>query len=190
MRIIFTLVRIIAGVLIIVVLVSPLKKEVDNLKLQQKNLSVTQSDAKQYATLGQDVVNRYQSLDPSQIQRLKKMVPDAIDTVRLINDVNGIAKSTSMTLKKVDYNPEEIKKGGTEDLRTATENSRLLYGSYSIRFAVVGSYKNFLSFVEELENSLRILDITNISFSSNASQNSPQDVYEYTITAKTYWLRN
>lgn len=191
MRIIFTLIKIIAASLILGILVVPIKKEVDDLKLKQKSLLSTQTDAKQYATLGQDVVGRYQSLDPNQLERLKKMVPDSIDTVRLINDVNGIAKSNSMTLKKVDYNPEEIKKGGTEDLRAANENTRLPYGSYSIRFVVSGSYKNFLNFIDSLENSLRILDITDVEFSSTQTSTLlAPDVYEYTITAKAYWLRD
>lgn|SRR5574343_348932 len=191
MRIIFSTIRIIAGVLIIVLLVSPLKKEVDQLKSSRNELSTTQSDAKQYATLGQDVIGRYQSLDPAQIERLRKMVPDTIDTVRLINDVNAVAKENGMNLKKVDYNPEELKKGGSEDLRNSAENTRLPYGTYTIRFVVTGSYKNFLSFIEALENNLRLMDITNVLFTSNLQSPLQQsDVYEYTITTKAYWLRN
>lgn len=188
MRIIFSLVRIIAGIAIFVFLVLPIKNEVDSLKLKKVEITNTEADAKQFAALGQDVVGRFQSLDPAQVERLKKMVPDTVDNVRFVNDINTIAKRSGMNLKKVDYNPEEIKSGGTEKLTTSSPVS---YGSYTLRFVVSGSYTQFLTFLDSLENSLRLLDVTGVTFNSvTGGDSKTADIYEFTINARSYWLKN
>lgn len=191
MRMIFSIVRIVAGILIFAFLVLPIKSEVDTLKAKKDEISTTESDAKQFAALGQDVVNRFQSLDPAQIERLKKMVPDTVDTVRFINDINSIAKKSGVTLKKVDYNPEEVKVGSAEKLAADATGSRASYGAYTLRFAISGTYDQFLIFIDSLENSLRLLDITDVSFSSNVTSDSGKSaVYEFNITTTSYWLKN
>ena len=100
MRIIFSIIRIAAGVLIFVFLVLPIKTQVDDLKSKKTELNTTESNAREFAALGQDVIGRFQSLDPAQVERLKKMIPDTVDNVRFVNDVNGIAKRSGMILKK------------------------------------------------------------------------------------------
>lgn len=193
MRIIFSVVRIVAGVLIFVFLVLPIKSEVDSLKSKKSELTKTEVDAKEYAALGQDVIDRFQSLDPAQVDRLKKMVPDSVDNVRFINDLNGLAKRSGMTLKKVDYNPGDIKgtstNVGVEHVDQSTHN--LPYGSYTLKFSATGSYTQFLTFLEALENSLRLLDITAITFKAETTPGtSKNDIYEFSLTTKAYWLKN
>ncbi|OGI71800.1 hypothetical protein A3J61_02245 [Candidatus Nomurabacteria bacterium RIFCSPHIGHO2_02_FULL_38_15] len=190
MRIIFSIIRIAAGVLIFVFLVLPIKTQVDDLKSKKTELNTTESNAREFAALGQDVIGRFQSLDPAQVERLKKMIPDTVDNVRFVNDVNGIAKRSGMILKKADYNPEEIKNGNVDKLSADSKASRVPYGSYTLRFAVSGTYKQFLVFIESLENSLRLLDITDVSFSSGGAGVGKEDVYEFSITTRSYWLKN
>lgn len=190
MRIIFSLIRIVAGVLIFVFLVFPIKNQVSDLKLKKTKLNTTESNAKEFAQLGQDVVSRFQSLDPAQVERLKKMVPDSVDNVRFINDINGIAKRSGMNLRKVDYNPEELKTDGAEKLSANSTAGYAPYGSYTLRFVVTGSYSQFLVFIDSLENSLRLLDITDITFNSAGSGENKADIYEFSITTRSYWLKN
>lgn len=192
MRSIFSIIRIVGGVLIFIFLVAPLKSEVDVLRDEKIKIAKTESDAKEFSALGQDVVNRFQSLDPAQIGRLKKMVPDTVDTVRFINDISGISKTSGVVLKKVDYNTEEVKSVGPEKIVTEKQIANSNYGTYTLRFAVSGTYVDFLSFVDSLENSLRLLDITDVSFNSErgSEKSTKSDIYEFSIITKSYWLKN
>lgn len=190
MRIVFSIIRIVAGILIIIFLVLPIKADVDGLKFKKSELGNTETQARQYASLGQDVVGRFQSLDPAQVERLKKMVPDTVDNIRFINDVNGIAKRTGMKLKKVDYNIEDVKNSSTKGSEKVVASPNSLYGSYTVGFAVSGSYKQFLEFLDALENSLRLVDITDVSFTSNGQTEGKVETYDFSVKAQSYWLRN
>lgn len=190
MRIIFSTIRIVAGTLIIIFLVLPIKAQVDDLKFKKSELGNTESQAKQYATLGQDVVGRFQSIDPAQVERLKKMVPDTVDNIRFINDVNGIAKKTGMKLKKVDYNAQDLKGTDIKSSEKIASGSSALYGSYTVNFVVSGTYKQFVEFVESLENSLRLVDITDVTFTSAGQTEGKVENYDFTIKAQSYWLKN
>lgn len=187
MRIIFLTIKLVLAGAIIFVFVMPIKGEVDQLRLNKREIDATEASARQYAAVSDEVVARYKSLSAEQVERLRKMVPDTVDNVRLVNDINVIAKESGVTLKKVDYDPGEI-----NSPESVNAENRLPYGSYTVRFVVSGPYKNFLVFVESLENSLRIIDIKSISFnaSANPSSNVSIDYNDYTVTTKAYWLRN
>ena len=54
------------------------------------------------------------------------------------------------------------------------------------------SYSNFVSFVKDLEKSLRVVDVNSITFSSTESVGTSQassDMYKYEFKVKTYWLK-
>ncbi|MBP6912368.1 MAG: type 4a pilus biogenesis protein PilO [Candidatus Pacebacteria bacterium] len=190
MRIIFSIIRIVAGALILIFLVLPIKAEVDSLKFKKSELGNTEAQAKEYSGLGQDVVGRFQSIDPAQVERLKKMVPDTIDNIRFINDVNGIAKKTGMKLKKVDYNAQDLKGEDIKNSEKIANSSNPLYGSYTVSFAVSGTYKQFVEFLEALENSLRLVDITSVTFTSVGQVDGKVESYDFSVKAQSYWLKN
>lgn len=113
-------------------------------------------------------------------ERLERLLPDHIDSVRLIIDVNNIAAQYGMTLKNISLDKP--------DTATASETSNDLgpstgrFKAVGLKFSVEGSYDNFRSFVRDLEQSLRLVDIDTISFSSS------EDVYGYSIGISTYHL--
>lgn len=116
---------------------------------------------------------------PDDLDRLHKALPDNVDNVKLINDLNGIAERYNMTVRNARVVFETNSSGDI----VVDEN---LHGVVSVQFSVSGPYQTFLSFLRKLEQSLRIVDITNISFSSSSTDS---DFYEYQISLKTYWLR-
>ena len=62
---------------------------------------------------------------------------------------------------------------------------------------MTSTYNNFLNFTKDLENNLRIVDISSVSFSSNSGSTTGStlgtattDSYNYDFKIKTYWLKN
>ncbi len=112
--------------------------------------------------------------------RLEKLLPDHIDSVRLIIDVNNIASQYEMTLKNISLTGLD---SGTADARSlAIGPGGERFKAVGLKFSVTGSYEDFRSFIHDLEQSLRIVDIETVVFSA------PDDVYEYAITVSTYRL--
>jgi Tfp pilus assembly protein PilO len=115
---------------------------------------------------------------PDDLDRLHKALPDNVDNVKLVNDLNGIAERYNMTVRNARVVFETNSSGDI----VVDEN---MYGVVSVQFSVSGPYQTFLSFLRKLEQNLRIVDIVNVSFSSSGDS----DFYEYQISLKTYWLR-
>ena len=58
------------------------------------------------------------------------------------------------------------------------------YGTMTLKFTVNSSYGNFINFLQDLENNLRLLDITEISFNTTDS-----GFYDFNVSFNTYWLK-
>jgi Tfp pilus assembly protein PilO len=83
--------------------------------------------------------------------------------------------------------------GSTPANGTVSATTANNYGTWNLEFSTTGTYNNFLNFMKDLENNLRIVDISSISFSSNASSgvgSVASNIYTYDFKIKTYWLEN
>jgi Tfp pilus assembly protein PilO len=58
-------------------------------------------------------------------------------------------------------------------------------GEISLTFNVESSYGDFKKFLRDLEQSLRIVDVSRLSFSESSGED---DKINFQITLKTYWL--
>ncbi len=108
--------------------------------------------------------------------RLEKMLPSNIDNIRLIMEIDKIAQGRGLTINK------NVFVGAKSD--EPVGNGSTLYGTLPVSFQVTTTYANFLKFLGDLENNLRIIDITGISFT--ASDNGQ---YDFSVSLNTYWLK-
>lgn len=111
-------------------------------------------------------------------ERLEKLLPDHIDSVRLIIDINTIAAQYGMALKNINVEQSDEAAGSTTSLPLGPAEER--FKAVGLKFSIEGSYDNFRSFIRDLEQSLRLVDIDTVSFSPS------EDVYGYSIGISTY----
>lgn len=107
-------------------------------------------------------------------ERLAKLVPDSIDSVKLILEIYRIGQESGVNVRSVDV---------TEPSRDGTL-STVKYGTLPMRLVMSGSYENFKVFLRNIEKSLTLLDVTGITLRPQKTSS-----YEYTVSAKTYWLK-
>jgi Tfp pilus assembly protein PilO len=102
-----------------------------------------------------------------------------------------------MVLRDVRYNA--LQEESSEDKTGAVQGGQVDralnsdYGSWDLEFSITSNYNNFLNFTKDLENNLRIVDISSIQFSSGSeSKTNPSlpEVYKFSFKIKTYWLKN
>jgi len=118
------------------------------------------------------------------LARLQKLLPDTVDNVRLIIDMDEIAKRYGLTIGNVRLDETKVTKSGAKDSTATITGGESGYGTIPMGFSVTADYDTFLSFLEDLETSLRIIDITNIGLKPGAN-----NIYSFDVSLKTYWLK-
>ncbi len=139
------------------------------------------------------LTQKYNSFDKENLSRLKKLLPDSVDNIRLILEIEKVALPYGMVLKDVKY--DATKKENTRQRTTQEKNNspEKDYGVWNLEFSTQGTYSNFINFIKDLENNLRIVDVDSIEFSSNTNIKLKQylpEAYKYDFKIRTYWLKN
>jgi Tfp pilus assembly protein PilO len=135
--------------------------------------------------LKQQLLSRYNSFSPTDLDRVQKLLPDHVDNVALILDLDNLAARYQMPMENVDVSTP-ASSGGDTGIATIGSSGQK-YDSVTIHFSTRGSYTNFLSLMKDLEQSLRIVDL--VSLNLTPSQQSANGEYSYDLTLRTYWLK-
>ncbi|MBI2100518.1 MAG: type 4a pilus biogenesis protein PilO [Candidatus Vogelbacteria bacterium] len=153
---------------------APVLDQIDALKVQKAELAVALAHANKLKERQDELAALYNAIDPTDEKNLEEFLPNNIDNVRLIIDINDIAKEYGLTIR----NPNIVKEETKKDKPSAGENSAV------ISFAVSSSYEILKLFLADLARSLRIVDIDSLSFTAN-----DRNLYDYQISLQTYWLK-
>lgn len=156
---------------------NPQYKHVQTLKAQASKYEVALEKAKQAEQIKAELATKRESFSQEDIDQLQKMLPDTVDNIRLLLDINQIAASYGSGIAG-------IRVDTTASDQQAQTGQKTDLGAVTIGFNVTMSYTSFLAFLKDLERSLRITDLTVLSFSSTDTGQ-----YSFGVTLKTYWLQ-
>lgn len=138
----------------------------------------------------QELLSKYNAMNPNDLDRLQKLLPDHVDNVRLILDFDNFARQYGMALENVDV---AVTDGGDSKRGTisSSPSSGTKYESVMVRFSTRGTYPVFQEFLRGLQANLRILDVVSLSMGPDSTQGTQggEPIYSYTIALKTYWLK-
>lgn len=198
MRFLFPAILIVLAIGIFVGFINPMYTEIQELEIQANAYDVALGDSKKLQLRRDELASEFNNFDQNDKDRISQMVPDEINNVLLIEEIQKVANDQGISITKVDFDPEQIHLKDTEEeegsLATAglkvVDNS--LSETFFMEFEVQGSYADFVSLLELLETSLRIIDIYGIEFSSSRpiGEDESSDVYGYRFIVKTYRLKN
>ena len=158
----------------------PLMDDVATINSQITSLQSVLSSASELASVRDSLLKNYNQISDEDKTRLAKALPDQVDNVRLIIDVDTIASKYGMKLKNAQVTADAA--AGAAGVASA-DGKR--YSTVTLGFSVNGSYDKLKLFLADLEKSLRIVDINSLSFSADDHDNN-----EYSIILKTYWFRS
>lgn len=114
-----------------------------------------------------------------EIDRLSKILPDDVDTVRLAMDLDTIASQYGITINRIEVDSESDNNTAIVD-----DTSGMPYNKVALSFTFISNYQNFRQFLNGVERSVRITDIRSVSFRSTES-----GLYEFRVVIETYWLK-
>ncbi len=180
-------------------LIDPAYKDVQLLQAEVAENNKTLDIAKKLSTRREELRARFNQISQDEKAELEKLLPDTVDNVRLIIDINNIAEQFGIVIRDISINSEEETGTQTSSVRTqgssfegVIEENSIQYvdttkiGVISFSFSVSAKYEVFLEFLKQLEESLRIVDIRNIEINRNTEDGV---FYDYKVTLDTYWLK-
>ncbi len=137
-------------------------------------------NASRIMELKDQLLVKYEALPVAEIERINKVLPDSVDTVRLALDLDGMASRYGIAIKNI------------QTVTDADKDTNLIvlpevagaYEKATISFGFVSNYENFMRLLADIEKSLRIIDVRSISFQTGESS-----LYDYQISIDTYWLK-
>lgn len=170
----------------------PTYDKTQTIRAQIKEYDQALSKAAELQKLKDTLLSRLNAFNPADIDRLQKLLPDHVDNVRLILDMDQMASKRGMALDNVD-----ISKSDTTQTTTigAIGTDTTKYESLLLKFGTTGTYNDFLVFMSDLQSSLRIVDLVDLNFEPTGSSvlvpgaNQPEPTYRFALTLKTYWLK-
>ncbi len=143
------------------------------------------------------VLNEYNQISQGDRERIDKMLPNTVDNIRLIIDLNSVALRHGFSLRNIraaasnsttrpsssQSSTQMVQDGGSNTSGGSIPTPTL--DTVDVSFSVVAPYQQFIDLLRDLEANLRIMDVTKLTVSSGTTAGS----YEFGVTLKTYWLR-
>jgi Tfp pilus assembly protein PilO len=189
MKYFFSLLLITVSIAVFIVVIRPKYNELQATRQALSAANANLETASKLARSRDELIAKYNSISKTDLDNLKVLLPDAVDNIRLIIQINSLATKNGLSLlRNVDYQTSQ------DTAALALQDPVLAkrpYGEFAISFQTSGQYKNFLAFVSDLEQNLRLVDITNVEFApaDQGVQQSAATSMTYKVTLKTYWLK-
>lgn len=178
MKLLLPIVIIAAAVLIFVSWTQPKFLEIQQTQLLEADYNNALADSRKLQKIRDVFLSEYNSISPSDLERLNKLLPLNMEAIKLIIEIESIAKGRNIRLKQIDV--ERVSSSAKGDYSASGRAKN--YNVVPLSMNVSGSYDNLLTFLGDLEGSLHLLDIEEMNFSAGSIE-----PYEFSIRASTYW---
>jgi hypothetical protein len=154
------------------------------LKSQVSNFDRALAAAEEFKQREAQLLAEENAIPADGLARLQSFLPDGVDNVQLILDLNNLATRSGLKISNFAV---------TQSGDTATAPMNTLTGlplatntptdSITMSVSATGTYASFRSFLAAAEQSLRPLDLVHMTL-----QDSETGVYTYQMTFRIYWL--
>ena len=155
------------------------------LSAENKSLDIALQAARDFKEKEVALTRERGTIPADQLERLGSALPDSVDNVQLIVDLNSLAARSGVELSQFNVGSSEAAAG---DAPAATPDAAYTGGgttdSLEVSVSAIGSYEAFRTFLNGIETSLRPLDVVELSV-----QDSTTGVYTYNMSFRIYWLR-
>lgn len=192
MKILFPISIIIISIAIFFVVINPI---FNNIKLLRTDIS-TYNDALSNSTNLQkrrnSLLERYRNISQNNKNRLNNLLPNTMNNIRFILEIEKIANSHSMPLTDIKFTDKH--NTNSNNIVSSNISNSKPYGIFPVNFTTEGDYNSFILFLRDVEHNLRIMDINSISFTipnytAKIGDGINSNIYTYKLSIQTYWLK-
>jgi len=140
--------------------------------------------AKTYSDQQNTLASERNKIDPADLSRITTFLPDSVDNVGLILDLNALAARSGLSLSNIDVASNTQSAAGSGAGSASDNIGTGPVSSVDLSLSAIGTYAAFQTFLVGVEKSARLLDVRDISV-----KGSDTGVYSYQMTIRLYWLR-
>ncbi|MCX6786317.1 MAG: type 4a pilus biogenesis protein PilO [Candidatus Kaiserbacteria bacterium] len=141
--------------------------------------------AKEYDAQQNKLASERSKINQADLARLTTFLPDSVDNVGLILDLNALAARNGLSLSNIDITTDakSSKSSGATTPGTSSTASAGPLTSAELSLSAVGTYTSLQNFLHGVEKSQRLLDVRDI-----VVKGSETGVYSYEMKIRLYWL--
>ena len=180
----YSILLVIIAIGIFFAVIDPKYKEIKVLNNTKAENDVMLEKARQLSEKKANLTSRYNSISEEDKEKLKKALPETVDNVQLIFDIDNIAKEAQIVLRGFTVTGG-IMQDSESNSKQVIDKTVAGKGIISLAFSFSAPYDVFKNFMVDLEKTLRIVDITDFTVTAGSSNS----IYDYSIKLNTYWLR-
>lgn len=122
------------------------------------------------------------AINPDDLTRLETFLPDSVDNVRLILDLNALAARSGLSLTNIDVVTNNPANPGASQTGLPSIHDDPI-GSVNLSMTALGTFSALQTFLQRVEMSARLLDVQKVVVKS-----SETGVYTYDLSLRLYWL--
>ncbi len=182
MRYLLPLILIAAAIGLFVVYTNPAYQvRIKAFKEQESSYDDALNKSQELKRVRDQLLSKYNTFSADDKGKLEDLLPDNVDNIRLVIDINNIAARHNIAVKSLQIG--DTTSGKSTRSVSAVGASGSAVGSVELGFSVSADYDHFLAFLYDLEHSLRLIDVEKIDFVQ-----TPNGINDYSLTIRTYWL--
>ncbi len=155
--------------------IDPRYKEAQVVAAEVKEYDDALTRSNELLKLRDGLIERESAISEDDRDRLEYLLPDTVDNIRLVIDIDTIASRYGMVIKDLRISAAP----------SSPNDSTEAIKSVLFEFSVTADYERLLALLRDLQDSLRVVDIEKIDFSVS----DKSSVNQYRIAIRTYWLR-
>ena len=169
-----------------VLFINQMYKDIQQQLVKVQELEAHLADAKTAREKLDQIALSYQAFPIDADQKLNVLLPDRIDSVKLIVDVESVASRHGLVLTSPSVTGGVVNPNSTDN-----------YVKHSISFKVSSTYPLFREFIADVEKSLALRDFSGVSFISTVTAENQSTsivrpefvVFDYQVELMSYSLR-
>lgn len=128
----------------------------------------------------EELLTQFNAISEADKKNVETVLPSSLNFVKLVSDIDAVGAKYGITIDKIAL--KEIASPIGDSLEEVAPVKD--YQSSLIGFSFDASYDKFNTFINDLEKSLRILDVRSTKVSTADS-----GVYTYDVEFEIYWLK-
>ncbi len=171
--------------------IKPEWNTVSALRMQKATYDSGLEQAQQVQKLRDTLVSQYNSISPADQKKLDLMLPETFSAAKIASDINVRASSHGMAFKGISAAADDtVQASAARNIAAVSPAATEPYQTHAVSFTVVGSYRNFIAFLKDLESNVQLLDVTKVDIAaeSQGATGGPSGL-SFKVSAKTYSLK-
>lgn len=182
MRLLIIIVLVAGGVFGLQSYVQPELAEAQRIRAEQTVVTDAISKAREVIRLRDELLARYNSISPADIDKIRKFLPAGSAASELFIDIDNVVADSDITLTGISFSEEgEGDRGGSvgEGVPAGDLEGRR---TLTVTLNVEGTYEEFRSFLARIEKNLRLIDVVGITL-----QNEEKGTFGFEVILHAYY---